>query len=237
MPLLVRMRSGGSRDLDLQLQRFLFEIFPRQPHSGLDGMTPQARFEQGLVMVGAAARFPASADLRFLLLPLYRRGTAMVHSRRGIHVENVDYWHADMRSAELHRTTVPVRVDPYDVTHVVAFINGRWVLCRADCALELAGYSRRELRLASSEWHRRRRGAGQRRMPRARELAKVLAEIRKTEDGLRQARRDEERSAVLKQRGLSLVADSGSTRDAASGSDTTPWDSVGLDELGPGKRR
>ena len=223
-------------ELDLALQRFLFDTYSRQPHSGLEGMTPQARFEQGRAMVGSGRGVPESADIRFLLWPPYRRGTAMVNSRTGIHVENVDYWHGDMRSGELRGKKVPVRVDPHDVTHVVAFIQGRWVLCRADCAAELAGYSRRQLRLASSELHRRRRGVGKRRMLRARQLAEMLEEIAKTEEGLLQARREEERGAVLKKRGMRLVGDSGSSGDGDSSSDTTTWESLDLDKLGPGKR-
>ena len=223
-------------ELDLVLQRFLFEVYPRQPHSGLEGMTPQSRFEHGRAMVGSGREVPESADIRFLLWPPYRRGTAMVNSRTGIHVEHVDYWHRDMRSAELSGKRVPVRVDPYDVTHVVAFVQGRWVLCRADCAAELAGYSRRQLRLASIMHHRRRRGVGKRRMLRARQLVVMLEEIAETEDGLLQARRDEERNAVLKKRGLHLVGESDSSAEGDSGSDTMAWESLDLDELGPGKR-
>ena len=224
-------------ELDLALQRFLFEVYPRQPHSGLDGMTPQARFEQGRATVGSGHEVPASADIRFLLWPPYRRGTAMVNSRTGIHVEHVDYWHADMRAGELRGKRIPVRVDPHDVTHVVAFIQGRWVLCRADCAAELAGYSRRQLRLASMELHRRRRGVGKRRMLRASQLAEMLEEIAQTEEGLLEARREEERGAVLKKRGMRLVGDSGSSGGGDSSLDTTAWESLDLDDLGPGRRR
>ena len=221
-------------ELDLALRRFLFELYPRQPHSGLEGMTPEARFEQGSATVGSGRRFSESSDVRFLLWPPYRRGTAMVNSRKGIHVEHVDYWHVDMLAAELAGKRVPVRVDPHDVTHVLAYLQGRWVLCRADCSAELAGYSRRQLRLASMVLHRRARDVGKRRMLRTRQLADMLKELAETEQGLLQARRDEERDEVLKKRKLRLVGDSGSPVEDGPGSHETAWESLDLDELGSG---
>ena len=158
----------------------------------------------------------------------------MVNSRKGIHVEHVDYWHVDMLAAELAGKRVPVRVDPHDVTHVLAYLQGRWVLCRADCSAELAGYSRRQLRLASMVLHRRARDVGKRRMLRTRQLADMLKELAETEQGLLQARRDEERDEVLKKRKLRLVGDSGSPVEDGPGSHETAWESLDLDELGSG---
>ena len=221
-------------ELDPALRRFLFDLYPRQPHSRLGGMTPQARFEQGRATVGRGRRVSESSDIRFLLWPPYRRGTAMVNSRKGIHVEHVDYWHVDMLAADLARKRVPVRVDPHDVTHVVAYLQGRWVLCRADCSAELAGYSRRQLRLASMALHRRDRDVGKRRMLRTRQLAQMLKELAETEQGLLQARRDEERDEVLKRRHLRLAGDSGSPAEDGSGSRETAWQSLDLDDLDPG---
>lgn len=44
--------------LDALVRRLLFEVCPRQPHKGLDGMTPHARFEHGLVTVASGRPFP-----------------------------------------------------------------------------------------------------------------------------------------------------------------------------------
>ena len=100
------------RELDEALQRFLFDVYPRQPHGGLDGMTPHARFQQGLRTIGCGRTIPDSPDLRFLLWPPSRRGTAMVDSRTGIVVEYIHYWHSEMCSAALRGKRVPVRVGP-----------------------------------------------------------------------------------------------------------------------------
>ena len=223
-------------DLDVAVARFLFDVYPRQPHEGLDGMTPQARFEQGVATMGTGRRVSDSPDLRFLFWPPSRRGIALVNSRTGIVVDYIRYWHDDMRSAVLHRKQVPVRVDPHDVGHVVAFIDGRWVVCASESSAELAGRSRRDVRLASIEIRRRRSGAAKRRMIRAVDLVPMLKELAETEEGLRQARRDEQHREVMSRRGIRLVGSAGSSTGEAVSPEAVAWKRVGLDELGPGKR-
>ncbi len=223
-------------DLDAALARFFFDVYPRQPHEGLEGLTPHDRFEQGLAMIGTGRRLRDTSDLRFLLWPPSRRGKAMVNSREGIVVDYIRYWHDDMRSAALHRKKVPVRVDPHDVGHVVAFIDGRWVLCVSESSADLVGRSRREVRLASVEVRRRRSGAAKRRMIRGVHLIRMLSELAETEEGLRQARRDEERREVMSRRELHLVAGSGSSTGEPVRPDAAAWKRVSLDELGPGRR-
>ena len=94
-------------ELDDAVRRFLFDVYPRQPHNGLQGMTPHARFDQGLQTVGAGRPLPESSDIRFLLWPPSRRGTATVDPRTGIVVDCVRYWHADMRSERLRKKGLP----------------------------------------------------------------------------------------------------------------------------------
>ena len=222
------------RELDEALQRFLFEVYPRQPHDGLEGMTPHARFQQGLQTIGCGRAIPDSSDIRFLLWPPSRRGTATVDPRTGIVVEHIHYWHADMRSAAVRRKKVPVRVDPHDLAHVVAFIGGRWVLCRAECAADFAGRSRRELRLAGLKLRQRRRGAAKRQAIRVQELASMLRELAHTEQGLLQARRDAERRATLDARGLHLVGGRDSPPQDHPGSSDIGWSAPDLDDPGSG---
>ena len=224
------------QELDDAIRNFLFEVYPRQPHMGLDGMTPHARFEHGVATVGSGRSLPDTSDMRFLFWPPSRRDTATVDSRTGIVVDCIRYWHADMRSEALRGQKVPVRVDPYDLAHVVAFLDGRWVLCRAECAADLGGRSRRELRLASLELRRRRRGAAKRKAIRVKHLAPMLAELAAIEEGLRQSRRDAERRDVLEKRGLSLVGDSGTVPEDHPGAGEGGWDSLDLDDIGSGTR-
>ena len=222
-------------DLDIAVQRFLFDVYPRQPHDGLDGMTPHARFQLGRETIGLGRPLPASPDLRFLLWPPSRRGTAAVDSRTGIVVDNIRYWHPDMRASDLSRKQVPVRVDPHDAAHVVVFLRGRWVLCVAERAADFAGRSRRELRIASHEVRRRRRGDSKREAIRARHLGAMLRELAQTEEGALQAQRDAERREVLHRRGLRLVTGSvtpGEPHPADAAAGAPPLD---LDEIGSGE--
>ena len=222
-------------ELDAVLRQFLFDVYPRQPHAGLDGMTPLARFEQGCETVGCGRPLPSSADLRFLLWPPSARGTATVDPRTGVVVDCIHYWHAAMRSEALRGRKVPVRVDPHDLAHVVAFLQGRWVLCVADRRADFAGRSRRELRLASMELRRRRRGSSKRQAIRASHLAAMLHDLAQTEEGLLQQRRDDERRAALKERGLHFLARSEDhPGEDHPGSGESTWTSLDLDEIGSG---
>ena len=222
-------------DLDAALHHFLFDVYSRQPHDGLDGMTPHAKFELGSETVGLGRPVPASPDLRFLLWPPCRRGTATVNSRTGIVVDNIRYWHPDMRASELSRKKVGVRVDPHDIGHVVSFLRGRWVLCVAERAAEFTGRSRRQLRIASLELRRLRQGKSARKAIRARHLGAMLRELAETEEGALQAQRDAERREVLDRRGLQLVpaaAASGEPHPADGAVAAPPLD---LDEIGSGE--
>ena len=221
-------------ELDAALQRFLFEFYPRQPHAGLDGMTPHARFQQGVKTVGCGRALPDSADLRFLLWPPSPRGAATVDPRTGVLVYYIHYWHADMRSQALRGKRVPVRVDPHDSSHVVVFIGGRWVLCQAERAADFKDRSRRDLRLAAMELHLRRRGAAKRQAVRVGELAAMLRQQAETEQGLLQAQRDAERRAVLEARELRLVGGRDAPLEDHAASGDPGWSPVELDDLGPG---
>ena len=220
-------------ELDAALQRFLFDVYPRQPHAGLDGMTPRARFLQGVETIGSGKPLTGLPDLRFLLWPPSRRGDATVDPRTGILVEYIRYWHPDMRSEALRRKKVPVRVDPHDLSHVVAFIAGRWVLCQAERAADFKDRSRRELRLAAMELRFRRRGAAKRQAIRVAELVPMLRDLAQTEAGLLQKQRDAERREVLEARGLHLAGGRDAPLEDHPSGDTD-WNPRDLDDLGPG---
>ena len=128
-------------------------------------------------------------------------------------------------------------MDPYELAHVVAYLEGRWVLCRADCAAELAGRSRREAQpLASMELRRRRRGVARRQAVRTQHLVAMLRELEETEQGRRQACRDAARRTALDKRRLRLVSDPKAPVEEHSGADETDWKPLDFDDLGPGTR-
>ena len=227
------------QEFDRVLRKFLFETYPSQPHRGLDGQTPRERFDAGLRTVGTGRVLSAAAlhELTFLLWPPAPRGTATVNRRYGITVDRIRYWHSDMRSDGVRGTKVRVRVIPEDITQVAAYILGRWVLCRSERAGDLAGYSRRELRIASKVWRERNRGISKKLSMRVDQAIPLLREIRQTEDGLRQACRDAERREALGHRGLRFGPDptsmDGEDRPSEEGD---PWTRSGFDSLEPGSR-
>ena len=221
-------------ELDRVLSEFLYERYPNQPHKGLNMMTPLERYEQGKALMGTGHVPEANPEVRFLLWPPAKRETAKVDGRTGIVVEGVRYWHHDMRSDGVRGERVAVRVDSHDAAHVVAYINGRWVLCRSERFVELEGLSRRELRIASAAIRARRPDSQKRRAVRLQEMLKMLHEIRKTEAGLREAMRREERDKVLVRRSRCVVSlDSDSAPAVEVEGDWEPRD---LDEFESGTK-
>ena len=219
-------------ELDRVLTEFLYERYPNQPHKGLGMMTPLERYEQGKALMGTGHVPEANPELRFLLWPPAKRETAKVNGRTGIVVEGIRYWHHDMRSDGVRGTRVPVRIDPHDAGHVVAFVKGRWVQCHSERYVEVQGLSKRELRIASIAVRARRPDSQKRRSVRLEEMLAMLREIRKTEAGLREAMRREERDKVLDRRGLRLASlDSDTPSQPASGESWQPRD---LDDFEPG---
>ena len=219
-------------ELDALVRRFLFDVYPKMPHEGIEGMTPRDRFELGERTLGQARPVLESADLRFLLCPPYRRDTALVNNRTGVRADYLRYWHPDMRSVP-RGLRVPVRLDSYDASRAFAFLNDRWVVCSSEYAAEFAGRSRREVWLASKVLRARLRAAGQRRMLRASDFVRYFRDVAETEEGLRRAKQEEERREVLERRGLRSV--DASARPVVSGDDpglpAPTWESLDLDAI------
>ena len=184
-------------DFDRFLRRYLFAEYPNLPHSGLGGMIPTERFRQGAQTLSVGHPLADNPDLRFMLWPFAKRRRTMVHRRYGIWVESVRYWNAVMSNPKVHRSYVEVRVDPADVGHVVAYLDGVWQLCRSFNYFEVFhGRSWRELRLAAVILRKRHRGEPTV-SPTKRELrlANLLRDVRGHEELARQRMRDEAQAA------------------------------------------
>ena len=125
-------------------------------------------------------------------------------------------------------------VDPHDAGHVAACIKGRWVLCQSAEFAFVQGLSKRELRLASAAIRaaRKARGDSSKAAIRVRELAQFVRDVRETEEGLREAIREEDRRRILERRGLRLVTGS---HEAGDPSSESPWDVPDFDSVDPGK--
>src|SRR5215469_6332942 len=49
---------------------------------------------------------------------------------RGVRMNYLDYWCAEMLDAEVEGTKIPVRFDPFDVSTGYAYIDGKWRECK-----------------------------------------------------------------------------------------------------------
>ena len=220
--------------LDQALEKFFYEVYPNQPHKGLGMMTPLARYEQGKQFMGSGHVPEANPELRFLLWPPAKRATAKVNGSSGIVVEGIRYWHHDMGSDGVRGTRVSVRVDPHDAGHVVAYVKGRWVLCRSERFVEVQGFSKRELRIASMAVRARRPDSEKRKSVRLDDMLKMIREFRQTEAGLREQMRQEERQKVVDRRGLRIVTTG--SEDSSEPLAEEGWEARDLVEFEPGTK-
>jgi len=76
-----------------------------------------------------------------------------VQPGRGVRMNYLDYWCAEMLDAEVEGAKIPVRFDPFDLSTGYAYIDGKWRECK--CAHdEFIGCSERELHILSEEFRR-----------------------------------------------------------------------------------
>ena len=182
------------RSFDERLQRYLFDVYPSQPHSNI-GEPPKERFAHGLREKGTRSHRKVPYDRSFVVmtLPPSKRGTAKVDRRTGIQVDNIRYHAKALQS--LHGKTVRVRVDPENAGHVFAWVGAGtgWVECLSSHYAILRARSLREVWLASTII---RKSAGKgRKTPRvtAVAIAGLLADVTKHEALERQRLREEAR--------------------------------------------
>ena len=207
--------------LDTRIRELLFNTYPALPHSGLDGQTPEERYEVGRKTVGAGRAQANTPELQFLLHPPAPRIKAKVHVKHGIVIDHVRYWHPRMLHDRVRGAKVPVRVDPHDIGRVFAFLAGRWEQCLAAQYTLFSGYSRKELRFASAMARHRFRGKWKRSQERINRLAEMLRALREDEAAQKQALRDRSHRDALDRRGLRLVTDA--ERPSCSADSARDW--------------
>ena len=139
-------------DLYAALCAYLFSVYGSICHPALADC-PQSVLQRGAIQGGTRFQRIIAYDQNFLLLSLpgTRRGTAKVLSGRGIKVHHVLYWADCFRDPAIERTSIPVRIDPFDIGHVYALVNNRWVECQSEYYSKLRGHSEKECLLATRE--------------------------------------------------------------------------------------
>lgn len=111
-----------------RLCEWCYEVYDNRPHPAL-GQTPCEAYEASMLLSGVrfSRMIPYNETFRMLTLPM--RGKAKVIPGRGVKVNHLFYWSDAFRSPEVENAAVPIGSDPADLSHVYAFVKGRWAQC------------------------------------------------------------------------------------------------------------
>lgn len=102
-----------------------------------------------------------------------------------------------LASSDVVGTKVELRYDPFDISHIYAYVHNHWVECITSQYGLLHGHSERELILATAELREQNRRSHIRTPIDAKRLADFLAKIEAHEAVLLARQRDIENQAVL----------------------------------------
>ncbi len=134
------------------MEQWAYEDYDTIPHPALHGQSPREAYEQSIKRDGERSHKWVPYNKHFIraTYPSTRAGEATVQPGRGVRMNYLDYWCAEMLDAEIEGEKVPVRFDPFDLSTGYAYIDGKWRECK--CASdEFIGCSERELHILSEE--------------------------------------------------------------------------------------
>ncbi len=183
-----------------RLQQWAYEVYDTREHPAL-GQTPEEALNTGMLLSGLRPNRLIEYDDDFIrfTLPSTSKGTAKVQPNLGVKIHYLYYWARGdaFRDAEVEKTQVRVRYDPYDSGHAFACVKGRWVECISEHHARFKGRSEREILLATAELRQRHRRHGQQFVLTAAKLADFLSSVEAEEVLLEQRQRDEEGRQVF----------------------------------------
>ena len=87
------------------------------------------------------------------------------------------YWSQKFADGDVVGTKVEVRIDPFDISRVFAFVKGEWTQCDAMHFLTLRYHSVRELQLITDELRKRRSVSAQQYPITIQRIAEFLASV------------------------------------------------------------
>jgi putative transposase len=181
------------------LCEWAYEVYDQEKHPAL-GQSPREAWENGLDLGGSREHRRIRYDdiFRILTLPGSPRETALVYRNHGIQFHYLLYWNDVLASPGITGTKVMLRFDPFDISHVYAYVHNHWVECITPSYYgQLHGHSEREIALASAELRAQNRDSHVRTPIDAKRLADFLAKIEAHEAVLLQRQRDIENQVVL----------------------------------------
>jgi len=214
-------------DLHRRLSEYFYEIHDTLAHPAL-GQCPRDAFRIGLASGGARVHrmVPYDDEFMMLTLPTTAKGTAKVMVSRGVKINHIYYWCDAFRQIE--GEIVPVRYDPFDAGTAYVFVGKQWLQCHSECFATLKGRSEREIMLATTELHGRRRNHAASFNVTARHLAEFLESVKAEEILLTQRLRDRESLGIR----LGIVAGAENTKAVVEQhAPARPTKDVGVDEV------
>jgi hypothetical protein len=160
--------------------------------------TPCEVFAQGLLKSGTRSHLliPYNEEFKIMTLPSTRKGTAMIDNSRGIKVNRIHYFCDEFRNPDLHRTSVEVRYDPWNMGVAYAFVNGVWQECLSGYYQILRGKTEKEMNIAASEMRKTMKDSNRRLEFSAGKYVKFKQSTKASENLLKQSMKDKELGKV-----------------------------------------
>ena len=132
------------------IEHWAYEYYDQTDHPALGG-SPRHAFQRGQHESGTRPHKQVLLTKDFLIAtcpPADRAGVRKVDRQSGVKVNNMFYWHPEMRDARVAGRQLPVRYDPWDASSVYVRVEDRWLhaTCRALVGLgQLTEMERRAL--------------------------------------------------------------------------------------------
>ncbi len=136
------------------LEVYFYEIHANTEHRSLL-MTPIQKRAQSIELHGDRRHMVCDYDrtMQILFCPSVGKGTSYV-THKGV---TVHYFRYDaLALTKCRKKPVPVRYDPFDISHVYAYVGGQWIECKCPMLQVLKGRSVCELYLATEILRKKR---------------------------------------------------------------------------------
>jgi putative transposase len=213
------------------LAEYFSDVYEHEVHRSLRA-TPAAVYEQGLERSPQVpvAHIPYTADFVVSLLPTTATGKAKVDPNQGVTVNYLAYWCDAFAGGGIARSHVPVRYDPFDLSYVLAYVQGRWHRCVPSSIPGGWPRTEREMLTASSEIRAEFKQLDHRSRISAVSLAQHLARAEATAAAAAQRRRDQEVDTLVESLDLRLPGIEGNALDRG---DDDRLDTVGGEPRAP----
>ncbi|MCU5596205.1 TnsA endonuclease N-terminal domain-containing protein [Bacillus wiedmannii] len=187
------------KDLHGYLSNWFDAIYHELPHPAL-GQTPLECSEQSLTMSGfrESKLIRYDDEFKILTLPSTPKGTAKVHTGRGIKIEYKYYWCSEFSNPRVENTNVAVRYDPFDISIAYAYVNNKWIKCISEYYSTFRNRTERELKHITAELKKRFKNHNKSFNISAKMIADFINKSEKSERMFEQAIKDRETQSIAR---------------------------------------